>query len=155
MIFQLILDFIFLIFILGEASFTGSAGTNYYVELEGEKTAMTGRFYFVWFVCVAAIQVFFCNYKTAAATCFIHAICAVFIYQYGHFIALDYEELGMENPGWWNTLHNISTLGNEPRGFVESEAIHWAIVEAVVVALVCLDAVLHILDLNMKRILKF
>ena len=56
-----IIDVNKLIFILGEASFTGSAGTNYYVELEGEKTAMTGRFYFVWFVCVAAIQVFFCN----------------------------------------------------------------------------------------------
>jgi len=146
MIFQFVLDFIFLIFILGEASFTGSAGTSYYIEINETKHTMAGDWYFIWFVTVASIQVFFCNYKTAPATCFLHAFGAIFIAQYGTFTALDYHELNGTDITWWDSLKDISTMGNIPRAYVPSEAIHWAIVEAVVITLVIVDATIQLLN---------
>lgn len=146
MIFQFLLDFIFLCIIFGEASFTGSAGTNYYIEIQGNKHAMGGDFYFIWFVSVTAIQLFFCNYKTAPVTFLLHGIGTVFITQYGMFNALDYLELpNGTDIGWWQSLKDVSTMGNEPRQFVPAEAIHWAIVEAVVIVLVVIDASVQLL----------
>jgi len=145
MIFQFVLDIIFLAFIIGEASFTGSAGTNYYIEIDGTKHGMAGDWYFIWFVTVASIQLFFCNYKTAPATFFLHLAGAIFVAQYGFFTALDYKELNGTDISWWDTLKDISTMGNTPRAYVPSEAIHWAIVEAVVIVLVIIDAVVHLL----------
>ena len=145
MIFQFIVDIVFLGFILGEASFTGSAGTNYYLSIDGTKHGMGGDWYFIWFVTVASLQLFFCNYKTAPATFFLHLAGAVFVGQYGHFTALDYYELNGTDVSWWDSLKDISTMGNVPRAFVPSEAIHWAIVEAVVIVLVIIDAVIQLL----------
>ncbi len=153
MIFQFFLDFVFLCIVLGEASFTGSAGTNYYIELNGTKHGMGGDFYFIWFVTIAALQILFCNYRTAVVTFTLHLIGAVFIAQYGMFIALDYEELpNGTNPGWWTTLKNVQTMGNTPTQFVSAEAIHWAIVEAVVVVRVIIDAVVQLLDLRSRYV---
>ena len=145
MLLQLVADIVFLGFIFGEASFTGSAGTNYYVEIEGVKHGMAGDWYFIWFVSVAGAQLFFCNYKTAFATFFLHLTGAIFIAQYGMFTAQDYLELNGTDPGWWDTLKDVSTMGNVPRAYVPSEAIHWAIVEAVVIVLVCVDVVVQLL----------
>ena len=94
---------------------------------------------------VASLQLFFCNYKTAPATFFLHLAGAVFVGQYGHFTALDYYELNGTDVSWWDSLKDISTMGNVPRAFVPSEAIHWAIVEAVVIVLVIIDAVIQLL----------
>ena len=145
MILQFIIDLVFLGFILGEASFTGSAGTSYYVSVEGPDLMIRGDWYFIWFVSVASIQLFFCNYKTAPATFFLHLAGAIFVAQYGMFTAQDYFELNGTDIGWWATLKDISTMGNVPRAYVPSEAIHWAIVEAVVIVLVIIDAVIQLL----------
>ena len=144
---QLVVDIVFLAFIFGEASFTGSAGTNYYLEIDGVKHGMGGDFYFIWFVVVATLQICLTNFKTARVTFFLHAIGAVFVAQYGYFINLDYEEANQTSLGWWGTLQNVSTLGNAPRGYVTSEAIHWALVEVVLVVLVCIDVTYQLMHL--------
>lgn len=145
MLLQLVIDIVFLGFILGEASFTGSAGTHYYIEIDEVKHGMGGDFYFIWFVVVAGLQLCMFNYKTAPITCFLHTMGAIFVGQYGYFIDLDYIESNQTSLGWWGTLKNVSTLGNAPRGYVASESIHWAIVEAVLVVLVCIDVSYHLL----------
>lgn len=145
MIFQFLVDFVFLCFIFGEASFTGSAGTNYYIEIDGVKHGMAGDWYFIWFVSVAAAQLFFCNYKTAPVTFFLHVMAAVFVAQFGMFTNQDYLELNGTDVGWWATLKDVSTMGNTPREFVPAEAIHWAMVEAVVIVLVIIDACVQLL----------
>ena len=135
--FNIIIDTVFLIFIAGEASFTGSAGTRYYI---GDTTYGAGA-YFVYFVSAIAatlgLQLYKAKYDLVPV--FLYAMAVFFISQYGRFIDLDYIEANRTSLGWWGTLNNISTLGNQPWESPTSEAVHWAIVEAVVVVIVCVD----------------
>ena len=142
---NIIIDTIFLLFIAGEASFTGSAGTRYYI---GDLT-YGAEAYIVYFsiaICFTlAIQLYSAKYD--AVPVFLYGVSIFFVSQYGAFIDLDYVEANRTSLGWWGTLHNISTLGNTPWDPPSSEAVHWAIVEAVVVVLVCIDVTHHITSL--------
>ena len=137
-IFNIAIDITFLLLIAGEASFTGSAGTRYYI---GDNTTYGAGAYLVFFIVAvaitAAIQLYRANYDLVPI--FLYSIASFFISQYGRFIDLDYVEANKTSLGWWGTLNNISTLGNEPWNPPTSEAVHWAIVEAVIVVIVCID----------------
>lgn len=137
-IFNIAVDAIFLILIAGEASFTGSGGTRYYI---GDNTTYGAGLYIIYFAlavaATAGIQLYRAKYDLVPI--FIYTIASFFISQYGSFINLDYLEANRTSLGWWGTLNNITTLGNTPWDPPTAEAVHWAIVEAVVVVLVCID----------------
>lgn len=135
---HIIIDTIFLMFVAGEASFTGSASTKYYLG-----GAYGAGAYIIYFAVAAALTlcIQFCRDKYDPVPIFIYGISIAFIAQYGAFIDLDYVEANKTSLGWWGTLNNISTLGNTPWDPPTAESVHWAIVEAVVVVLVCIDIV--------------
>lgn len=134
---NIVIDTIFLILIAGEASFTGSAGTRYYI---GDFT-YGAELYFIYFLTAAIVTLATQHYKKKydPTPVFIYSISVFFVAQYASFIDLDYVEANRTSAGWWGTLKNISTLGNTPWDPPTAESVHWAIVEAVVVVLVCID----------------
>lgn len=135
---NIVIDTIFIILAAGEASFTGSAGTRYYL---GESHTYGAGAYVIYFAIAAATTLCIQTYrgKYDPVPVFIYAISIAFIAQYGAFIDLDYVEANRTSLGWWGTLNNISTLGNTPWDPPTAESVHWAIVEAVVIVLVCID----------------
>jgi len=140
---HILIDTVFLMFIAGEASFTGSAGTKYYL---GNHDAYGAEFYFVYLLTAAVVTLLIqtCNNKYDPVPLFTYGLSVFFIAQYGTFIDLDYKEANRTSLGWWGTLKNISTLGNTPWDPPDAESVHWAIVEAVVVVLVCINIVHHL-----------
>ena len=105
-IFNIAIDITFLLLIAGEASFTGSAGTRYYI---GDNTTYGAGAYLVFFIVAvaitAAIQLYRAKYDLVPI--FLYSIASFFISQYGRFIDLDYVEANKTSLGWWGTLNKI------------------------------------------------
>ena len=139
-----------LFLMIGESSFAGSAGTQYYLDKKG--TVRIGLLLF-WYLFVAAILSGLLNIvriflgpkalgSVDLTSTMLYGFAASAVASYGRFISLDYVEAGVTDPNvqtMWGVLQSISTLGNEPRSTVPAEAISWALVEMFAYLLVLLD----------------
>lgn len=138
----LLRDFIFIFFLFFESSFTGSGGTSYkFFDL-----SYGGELYFFWFLINTIISFSYnvmalhrqSTRKSDFTSFFYYFFSWLAVYQYGRQTAIDYQELGVNRNLWW-ALSNIETLGNSPSAYVESEPVHWAMVELFVYSLVIQD----------------
>lgn len=139
-------DFVMVYLVFIEGSFTNSSGRHYaFGDFEN-----VGGFIFGW-LCANFILGLLRNigcifFRTLGAfdptSTLLYLFAFVAVWQYAHFINLDYVELGEgEDVGFWETLNAIKTLGNHPRQFVEAEAISWAMVEMFVYIMIVADFV--------------
>lgn len=141
----LVRDLVIMVNFWIEGSFTGSAGTTY--NYEDGVLRNVGGFLFVW-LCVNVGISFLWNawrfaykepFDLTSLMLYIFALSAVF--SYAHFTNQDYRELDGRDIGFWNTLNNIKTLGNQPEASPSAEAVSWALTEMFMYTLVVIDFV--------------
>jgi hypothetical protein len=142
-------DAVVIAIIMGEGSFTGSAGRHYGLD---EHDAAIGLFYW-WYLLTNTAAAYVRNIAALLTrgrrfgTCdptsaLLYTFAFLAVHQYAVFTSLDYvESATLPSQTMWDALRKISTLGNEPRLPVPAEAISWALVEMFAYALVVCDIV--------------
>jgi len=140
----LLRDFIVLVFLFFETSFTGSAGTSYKFFTLSYGAAVYFFYFLVNFIISLCYNIPALHpnvSRRADFTSFWYYFFAwLAIYQYGRQTAIDYKELGDYRDIWW-VFNNIQTMGNNPTGTVAAEPIHWAMAELFAYVLVVQDFV--------------